>query len=59
MTEIKNYKEASLLSVIGKNLLGLLVEKGVGGIWVQLGGQGAHARVILVLRECIWNAAAV
>ena len=28
-----------------------------GGVWVQLlGRQGAHARVILVLLECIWNA---
>ena len=27
----------------------------MGGFWVQmLGGLGAHARVILVLRECIW-----
>ena len=33
---------------------------GLGGVWVQLlGGQGARARVILVLRECIWNAPAV
>ena len=35
---------------------------GLGGVWVQLvGGQGAHARVILVLRECrsIWNAPGV
>ena len=33
---------------------------GVGGVWVQLlGGQGARTRVILVLRECIWNAPAV
>ena len=32
---------------------------GVGGVWVQLlGSQGAHARVTLVLRECIWNAPA-
>ena len=31
---------------------------GVGGVWVQLlGVQGAC--IILVLRECIWNAAAV
>ena len=30
------------------------------GVWVQLlEGQGASARVILVLRECIWNAPAV
>ena len=29
----------------------------VGGVWVQLlGGQGACACVILVFRECIWNA---
>ena len=28
-----------------------------GGVLVQLlGGQGARAHVILVLRECIWNA---
>ena len=27
-------------------------------VWVQLmGGEGARARVILVLRQCIWNAA--
>ena len=33
---------------------------GVGGVWVQLlGGQGACARVILVLRESIWNAPAL
>ena len=31
-----------------------------GWVWVQLlGGQGASARAILVLRECIWNASAV
>ena len=31
-----------------------------GGVWVQfLGGQGARAGVILVLRECIWNMPAV
>ena len=31
-----------------------------GGVWVYLlGDQGAGARVILVLRECIWNAPAV
>ena len=30
------------------------------GVWVQLlGGQGDRARVILVLRECIWNGLAV
>ena len=30
---------------------------GVRGVWVQLlEGQGAGARVILVLRECIWSA---
>ena len=30
------------------------------GVWVQiLGRQGARTRVILVLRECFWNAAAV
>ena len=29
---------------------------GVGGVWVQLlGGQVARARVVLVLRESIWN----
>ena len=29
------------------------------GVWVQLlGDQVARARVILVLRECIWNAPA-
>ena len=29
----------------------------MGGVWVQLlGVQGARARDILVLRECIWNA---
>ena len=33
---------------------------GVGRVWVQLlGGIGARARVILVLRECIWNVPAV
>ena len=33
---------------------------GVGGVWVQLlGDQGVRARVILVVRECIWNAACV
>ena len=33
---------------------------GVAGVWVHLmGGQGAYARVILVLHECIWNAPAV
>ena len=33
---------------------------GVGGVWVRvLGGQGARTRVILVLRECVWNAPAV
>ena len=32
----------------------------MGRVWVQLlGGQGARARVILVLRECIWHAPAV
>ena len=32
----------------------------MGGVWVQLlRGQGAHARVILVLRQCIWNAPTV
>ena len=32
----------------------------VRGVWVQLlGGQGACAVVILVLRECIWNEPAV
>ena len=32
----------------------------MGGVWVQvLGSQGVRARVILVLRECIWNAPAV
>ena len=32
----------------------------MGEVWVQfLGGEGARARVILVLRECIWNASAV
>ena len=32
----------------------------VGEVWVQLfGGRGAHARVILLLRECIWNVPAV
>ena len=32
----------------------------VGGLWVQLlEGQGARAHVIVVLRECIWNASAV
>ena len=32
-----------------------------GGVWVQLlmGGQGAHPRVILALREYIWNALTV
>ena len=29
---------------------------GVGGAWIQLlGGQETRARVILILRECIWN----
>ena len=29
-------------------------------MWVQLlGGQGARARVILILLECVWNAPAV
>ena len=33
---------------------------GVGGVWVQfLDGQGARARVILVLRQCIWNTGVV
>ena len=33
---------------------------GGGGVWVQLfWGQGARTRVILVLREFIWNATAV
>ena len=32
----------------------------MGGVWVQLlGDQVACARVIYVLRECIWNAHAV
>ena len=32
----------------------------MGGVWVQfLGGQGACTRVILALRECIWNVPAV
>ena len=32
----------------------------MGGVWVQLlEGQGFRALVILVLRECIWNAPAV
>ena len=31
----------------------------MGGVWVQLlEGQGACAHVILVLRECVWNAPA-
>ena len=31
-----------------------------GGVWVQLlEDEEARARVILVLRECIWNASAV
>ena len=33
---------------------------GVAGVWVKLlGAQGARARVIFILRECIWNAATV
>ena len=33
---------------------------GVEGVWDQLlGGQGARTCVILVFRECIWNAPAV
>ena len=32
----------------------------MGGVWVQLlGGEEARAHVILLLRECIWNAPAV
>ena len=33
----------------------------VEGVWVQLlgGGQGSRPRIILVLREYIWNAIAV
>ena len=32
----------------------------MGGVWVQLlGSQWARARVIVVLRECIWNAPTV
>ena len=32
----------------------------VGGVWVHLlGGQRVCARVIFVLRECIWNVPAV
>ena len=30
----------------------------VGGVWGSVMGQGACARVILVLRDCIWNAPA-
>ena len=38
----------------------IYIKYGVGGVWAQLlGGQGARAYVILVLRECIWNAPAV
>ena len=29
---------------------------GVGRVYVLLGGQGARARVLLTLCECIWNA---
>ena len=33
---------------------------GVEGVWIQsLGGQAVRASVIIVLRECIWNAPAV
>ena len=32
---------------------------GVEGLWVQLLRGGQRARVIIVLRECIWNAPAV
>ena len=36
------------------------VTVGQGEVWAQLlGGQGARALVILVLRECIWNASKV
>ena len=32
----------------------------MGGVWVQLlEGQGARARVIFVLHECIWNTSVV
>ena len=33
---------------------------GVEGVWVKLlGSQEVRARVVIVLRECIWNAPAV
>ena len=39
---------------------GKYISTGVGGVWVQLlKVLGVRARVILVLRECIWNAPAV
>ena len=49
------------LAVVGGGdcLINYIYIYGVGGVWVQLlGGQGARTVVILVLRECIWNAPA-
>ena len=40
-------------------ILTILLIVGVEGVWVQLlGVEGARGIVILVLRECIWNAPA-
>ena len=35
----------------------LISSYGLGGVWVHLlEGRGACARIILVLRKCVWNA---
>ena len=41
-------------------ILFILYQTGEGGVWAQLlWGQGSRDRVVLVLRECIWNASVV
>ena len=43
-----------------RNLGKRIIKPGVGGVWIQfLGSQGARARLVLNLRECIWDAPAV
>ena len=56
----KLIKLSKLLRIQISHLSKLQKKIGVGGVWVQLlGGEGACGRVILVLRECIWNALVV
>ena len=43
--------------IIEKNNIYIYITFGIRGVWVQLlGGLGTCVCVILVLRECIWNA---